>query len=306
MQDTDTTTGTAHASHAHEPPRALPAEPNDGFTSELELDPANPGLHDEAYVARRAYFFQIARKQRIAGLPVPEIRYEEHEHTIWRAVWRGLELPHATWACRAYLRGKRSLTLSPDRIPSLPDLHAKLQREVGIGLVPAEGLMNYREFFVFLAQGKLPCTIYLRHGSQPQYATEPDVVHDVMGHMPMLVTREYVDFVRMVGRATRLARTEEELRAFNRLYFFAIEFGLIEEDGEVKVFGAGLLSSSGEMQHAYSGKVEWRSLDIDDIVNRSYDPYSMQNVFYVIPSFDALVEATCRFIRRLGIDPARV
>lgn len=275
----------------------------DQFASELELDPENPGLHDPEYVARRTYFFHLARDYRLGNHPFPDIPYEEHEHDIWRVVWPRLQQVHADWACQTYLEGKAILNMSADRIPRLVEMNRRLSQETGIGLVPAEGLMAYREFFAFLAQKKIPCTMYLRHGSQPEYATEPDLVHDVIGHFPMLTNKAYVDFISMIGRASQKCPDQERLLAFNRLYFWTIEFGLIEEGTDIKVFGAGMLSSWGEMQHCYSSDVKWLDLDMQDLINRPYDPYNMQNVFYVIPSFEVLVEETRKLIRSLGIDP---
>jgi phenylalanine-4-hydroxylase len=322
MQGKDTTTESAHdealwapTTASREAPAAisLKDEPEGKatpswieFASGLKLAENDPGLNDERYVARRTHFFHVARKHRLGALPFPEIEYEPYEHDTWRAAYEGLEITHQKWASREYLAGKRVLGMSPDRLPRVTEVCAVTERATGVGIVPAEGMLAQGEFFSYLAQKKLPCSIFLRHGSHPEFGTEPDLVHDLVGHLPMLVKPDYVRFTHLLGRVAQRLRTDEERRAIERIYLFTIEFGLIEEDGDIKVAGAGLLSSYSEMQHIYTSGVELRPLDIDEIIDRTYNFHTYQTAYYVIPSFDKLVESTCKFIRRLGFDPERV
>lgn len=271
----------------------------DLFSSQLELDPTNPGLNDPDYIARRTYFFNLAKACRNQEDAFPEVTFSDEEHRIWEIAHGQLETVHEEHACRLFLEGKKFLKLDPKRLPDLVTMNRRLERETGIGLIPAEGLISYPEFFNYLAAKKIPCTIYLRHGSHPEYATEPDLVHDVIGHFPFLADQAYVNFIAAIGQASQRAVTDEQLLALNRLYFYTIEFGLIEENNEVKVFGAGLLSSAGEIAHAYSDQVQWKTLDMDDLIKRPYDPYNMQDVLYVIPSFTELVTQTQALLHRV-------
>src|SRR6185295_8115838 len=106
-----------------------------------------------------------------------------------------------------------------DRLPDLRALSRRLHDLNGLRLIPAEGLIDFREFFSHLADREMPCTQYLRHGSQPQYTPEPDMIHDVIGHVPALMDAEYVSLIQMIGRAARSAGTEQ-LLWLNRIYWF--------------------------------------------------------------------------------------
>lgn len=266
---------------------------------DLELDPHHPGQGDPAYVDRRRALFDQSRAYRLENRGLPDVAYSATEHGVWHAVSERLDRAHQRVACRQYLRGKEALGLAHDSIPSLRTLDAELQAISGIGIVPAEGLIAFREFFTYLADNRMPCTQYVRHQSKPEYTPEPDVIHDVIGHLPMLASPDYVRLLARIGSASRDA-TAEELLAYNRLYWFTIEFGLVLEDGDLKVFGAGLLSSFGEMEFCFSDEVARLPLDMDDLVAREYDPTHMQKVLYVIPSFEELERQTIALIKRLN------
>lgn len=267
----------------------------------LILDPKHPGLGDVEYLKRREHFFALAREYRLADRGVPRVEYTDNDRFVWREVCAKLKPIHEAKACKMYLEGRKILQIPTEDTPQLADLSAEIKELTGFGIAPAEGLINFRDFFGYLARGKMLCTQYLRHHSKPGYTPEPDMVHDVLGHVPFLVNQEYVDYVRLVGRASQLA-SDEQLVAFNRLYWFGIEFGLIEEQGEIKVFGAGLLSSIGEMEFCYSDEVTRLPFDIFDVTQRDYDPTQMQQVVYVIPSVGEMRKQTEELIRKFGLD----
>lgn len=267
---------------------------------DLELDPHHPGRHDADYVGRRRALFDQSRDFRLHERGLPEVVYSDNENGTWSSVFDRLDRSHDRVACREYLEGKSALELRHEAIPSLSTLSAKLERISGLGIVPAEGLIPFREFFGYLAGKRMPCTQYVRHHSKPEYTPEPDVIHDVIGHVPLLADPDYVRLLERIGAATEHA-TDEQLLAFNRLYWFTIEFGLIEEAGELKVFGAGLLSSLGEMEFCYSDQVTRLPLQMDDLIQRDYDPTHMQNVLYVIPSLAELERQTVELIEGFGL-----
>jgi phenylalanine-4-hydroxylase len=216
----------------------------------LQLDPKHPGINDPAYIERRMAFFNLARQARLNGDEMPEINYTPEEHSIWETIFQRLEEGHRRRACGLYLEGRRKLGLVANRLPNHRELRRRIQTINGLRLIPAEGLIDFREFFSHLADREMPCTQYLRHGSHPEYTPEPDVIHDVIGHVPALMDTEYVSLIQIIGRAARKA-TPDQL-AMLSIYWFGIEFGLIQEGGDTKVFGSGLLSSFGEMEHAFS------------------------------------------------------
>jgi len=263
----------------------------------LILDPDHPGIHDSEYVARRHEFFNISRAWRLAARGIPHIDYRPEEDQVWRSVSHKLRQDHQNHACSMYLEGKQALGFDTEAIPQPALIDQRLQKLTGLGLIPAEGLIPFRGFFNYLALRKLPCTQYVRHQSRPAFTPEPDVIHDMLGHVPQLANREYVALIATIGKATKTAN-ERQLRAFERLYWFAIEFGLILERGKPKMFGAGLLSSYGEMQHALSDEVQRIPFDMDVLIHTSYDPSRMQKTLFVIESFQQLNQETEALIAR--------
>ena len=263
----------------------------------LVLDPKHPGIHDAEYVSRRQTFYRLGRQYRIGGKGIPHVAYTAEEDGTWSFVVSRLGPVHRQHACSMYLDGSRRLGLDTRRMPQLSTLDALTRAAAGLSLVPAEGMVPAREFFAYLGDRCMPCTQYLRHHTRPEYTPEPDAVHDILGHVPLLMNRDYAEIVTRLGTGGAAAG-EEGLIAFSRLYWFTIEFGLIEEKGETKIFGAGLLSSFGEMEHALSGDVERRPFTLDDAIAIDYDPTQMQQTLFVLPSLDALRRATERLLER--------
>ena len=140
-------------------------------------------------------------------------------------------------------------------------------------------------------------TQYIRHHSRPDYTPEPDIVHEAIGHIPMFTNQNFADYSQFIGHGARIA-TDEQIEELGRLYWFTVEFGLVEDAGEIKAYGAGLLSSFGELEHAFSDEVERRPFDLEQVINTPYNYSDMQKVLYVIPSYAELKEVTRNYIAR--------
>lgn len=266
----------------------------------LVLDANHPGINDQTYQQRRNMFFNVARKHRLNNLGLPEISYTEEEHAIWHTVSEQLSQVHEKKACQIYLQGKHELAIDTQQIPQLKQLDAQLREQHQMGLVPAEGLIDVRNFFAYLSQRLMPCTQFLRHGGNPAYTPEPDAVHDVIGHIPPLMDKTYGDIIQLIGQGVREANMQQ-LQAWQRIYWFTIEFGLIEEDHELKVLGAGLLSSFGEMEYCFSDKVQRIPFDLQKVIQQNYNSNVMQDVLFVLPdlmtlkqSIEELIDPTFR------------
>ncbi len=266
----------------------------------LILDPNHPGIHDEAYIQRRKFFFDTARYYRLNEKGLPAVEYLDEEHTIWRTISNKLIQAHENHACQFYLEGKKSLGFATCHIPQLTQVHENLMRQHNMGLVPAEGLIDVKNFFHYLSNRRMPCTQFLRHGRKPEYTPEPDAVHDVIGHIPPLMNKAYTDLVQLIGEGVQAADTQQ-LQAWQRIYWFTIEFGLIEEADKLKVYGAGLLSSYGEMAYCFSDAVQRRPFDLDEVIQSEYDSTIMQNKLYIIPSLEFLMAEVKRLIHRFSV-----
>jgi phenylalanine-4-hydroxylase len=270
-------------------------------TAELELEPGHPGLGDEAYVARRRHLFDLCRRHRLESLGPPLIEYTAEESRIWREVCPRLDELHEQHASAIYLDAKRGLGISPAEIPQLRHLSARLERETRMHLDPAEGPLPYRTFYEYIARRGFPVTQFIRHGSHPEFTPEPDMVHDCLGHVPPLMNPDYAEMLTLIGQAAAATDNGAHVLALKRFSWFSVEFGLIEEAGEVKVFGAGILSSTGEIPHSLSPHVTRHPFVTDRVIDTDYDPSRMQDTLFVIPSFAFLRRETEALVRRLGI-----
>jgi phenylalanine-4-hydroxylase len=274
-------------------------EPPDA--AELELEPGHPGLRDEEYVQRRKELFALCRQHRLDRLGPPLIDYTPEETRIWREVSPKLDELHQKHASRIYLQAKKALGISQTEIPQLRTLSQRLERETKMHLVPAEGPLPYRTFYSYIAERGFPVTQFIRHGSHPEFTPEPDMIHDCLGHVPPLMNQDYAEVLTLIGKAVVATPHGEQVLALKRFSWFSIEFGLIEEEGEIKVFGAGILSSTGEIPFSLSADVRRRPFITDQVIETDYDPSRMQDQLFIIPSFAFLRREVEQLVKRFGI-----
>ena len=271
--------------------------------AEFELEPGHPGQGDEAYIQRRRELFALCRKHRLERLGPPLIDYTPEETRIWREVSPKLDELHRKYACSIYLQAKDALNITREEIPQLRYLSQRLERETNMHLVPAEGALPYRTFYEYIAQRGFPVTQFIRHGSHPEFTPEPDMIHDCLGHVPPLMNQDYAELLVLIGKAVATATDGEHVLNLKRFSWFSIEFGLLEEAGEVKIFGAGILSSTGEIPHSLlSPEVQRQPFVTDVVINTDYDPSRMQDRLFIAPSFVFLRRELEALVRRLGIE----
>src|SRR5947209_187717 len=270
--------------------------------TELELEPGHPGLGDEGYIRRRKELFALCRRCRLERLGPPLIDYTPEETRIWREVSPKLDELHQKYACEIYLKAKRDLAITRDEIPQLRLLSERVKRETNMHLVPAEGALPYRTFYEYIADRGFPVTQFIRHGSHPEFTPEPDMIHDCLGHVPPLMNRDYAELLTLIGKAVATTNRGDQVLALKRFSWFSIEFGLIEEAGETKVFGAGILSSTGEIPNSlFSKDVTRKPFVTDVVITTDYDPSRMQDHLFVAPSFAFLRRELEGLVRRFGI-----
>ncbi|HTK05136.1 MAG TPA: phenylalanine 4-monooxygenase [Candidatus Eisenbacteria bacterium] len=263
----------------------------------LELD--HPGANDPAYRLRRAEIAALAARFRGTG-EIGDVDYTPEERQTWREAVSRLQVLHRRNASRRYLRAAANLEIGPDRIPQLSELNLKLAASGGFRLAPVAGLIDGKLFLSELAGRTMLCTQYIRHASRPEYTPEPDVVHELVGHAPTFTDPDFAAMTREIGRAAAAA-DGDALEAIKRLYWFTVEFGLIREGADVRAFGAGLLSSFGELEHCFGPDVDRRTFSSERVVAASYDFSAMQPVLFVAPPFPALRREVSSFLARLGV-----
>lgn len=275
----------ARAALTDHPAGAAPAGANKLHRPLVALSRDHPGFSDPEYRRRRDLIARLALDYE-PGAPLPDAPYSEEEHGLWRLVREALGPRHERHACAEYLDCVRRLGLPRERIPQLREVSAKVEGLSGFRLEPVAGLVEPHVFLGSLERGVFLCTQYIRHHSAPFYTPEPDVVHELAGHAVLLASERAAEVNRLFGEAVRRARTPESLARLSRLYWFTVEFGVVREGGRVKAFGAGLLSSAGELERM--GRAELRPLDPEEASRLDYDPTAYQPVLFCADSFDAM------------------
>ncbi|MDQ3816730.1 MAG: phenylalanine 4-monooxygenase [Acidobacteriota bacterium] len=253
----------------------------------VQLDPDHPGFRDPEYRARRNRIAQIALEYR-PGTHIPDAPYTQEEHAVWRTIWEALSPAHQEHACREYLECVKRLKLPADRIPQLREVSEKVQAVSGFRLEPVAGLVEPRVFLESLAEGVFLSTQYIRHHSTPLYTPEPDVAHEIIGHAVTLASPRLAELNRLVGRAVLRTTSTEALSRLARLYWFTIEFGVLREEGRLKAYGTGLLSSAGELEAMHNALI--RPLDLEAASREEFDPTAYQPVLFCADSFDEVYE----------------
>lgn len=276
----------------------LPAFTDMPFEDIEELDLDHPGANDEEYRKRRDHIASLSKQFRETGI-ITDVEYTAEEQGIWKHVATRLEELHQKHASPFYLKAKRDLGISNERIPQLSEMNRKLKELTNFRLAPIEGLVDTRAFLSWLSWRTMLSTQYIRHHSRPEYTPEPDIVHEAMGHIPMFTNSNFADYSQFIGHGARIAN-DKQLEELGRLYWFTVEYGMVEDEGEVKAYGAGLLSSISELEHAYSDNVERRPFDLDRVLETEYVYSDIQPILYVIPSYAELKEKTRQYIESIA------
>lgn len=258
----------------------------------VHLGDDHPGVNDPAYRERRNQIASVALGWS-PGQPVPRVDYTEAEHEVWRTVCREIAPKHERYACRAYREAKAALDLPTDRVPQLDEVSAGLGRLTGFSYVPAAGIVPLEEFYGSLADGVFHSTQYLRHGGEPLYTPEPDLIHEVVGHGNLLADPQVAAVKRAAGAAARRMETRAGLQMVADVFWFTIEFGVLHEDGELRAYGAGILSSYGEIEEFR--EIEIRPLDFTAMATVDYDITHYQQVLFAAESFAHMVDVVGGF-----------
>ncbi len=301
---------------------------------------------DEARLAQAA-------ADRAATLPANEIevdsffitqhyhRYTREDHDVWRDLftrrWEVLE----EQVSRQFIDGMKILRMTPDRIPLLNDLTLDRDVEVAGGGVLAAGTkldginkflgsqsdwasyavpgyLPAKSFFACLAAREFPTTVLIRPREVMDYLPEPDIFHDVFGHVPLHALRVFADFLQTYGKAALLCEDEHHVKRLSRLFWFTVEFGLIREDGRIKVYGSGLVSSHGEAEYSLRGSwekrargpesaadcrardvAEYRPFDMERVCETDFEIDHYQPIYYVLESFEQLRDAMNAYAERV-------
>lgn len=261
----------------------------------VPLDPDHPGFRDQKYRARRNAIAKIAMNYK-PGSPIPAAPYTELEHGVWKTIWEALGPAHREHACAEYLDCVDRLAFDADLIPQLDEVSRKVEAISGFRLEPVAGLVEPRVFLESLARGVFLSTQYIRHHSTPLYTPEPDVAHEIIGHAVTLASTRFAELNRLFGEAVKRTEVASEMDRLARVYWFTIEFGVLRENGQIKAYGTGLLSSAGELSEMHKAKL--RPLDIAVAADHVYDPTHYQAELFCADSFEEMYETLKEFLVR--------
>lgn len=229
--------------------------------------------------------------------------YTDEDHDVWHTLARRRLAALESTASRVFLDGVDRIGLAPDRVPALADVNRRLAPLTGWSAVGVEGFIPAPRFFACLASRRFPTTLAVRPRAQIDYVPEPDIFHDVFGHVPLHADRAFGDFLQRFGALAATARTEAETTAMARLFWFTVEFGLVREGGATRIYGSGLISSQGDAENALSAACERRPFALDDVIRQSFEIDQLQPVLFVVDSFQQLFDAVESLRRRRASAP---
>lgn len=281
-----------------------PVTQSDDGKVEVHLGKDHPGFNDADYRARRNAIAAVSMDWQ-PGTPARAIEYDEAEQNVWRVVCRELAPKHQKYACRAYREAMAALDLPTDRIPQLDEVSAGLGRLTGWSYAPAPGLVALREFLGSLGDRAFHSTQYIRHPDEPLYTPEPDLIHEVIGHGNLLADPDLARLNELAGLAAQRVESADALQFLADVFWFTVEFGVVYEDGELRTYGAGILSSYGEIEE-FRG-MEIRPLDFLQMGTLAYDITQFQPVLFAAESFEHLIDTVGTFFADFDDDtPDRV
>ncbi|MGN6151957.1 MAG: phenylalanine 4-monooxygenase [Lysobacteraceae bacterium] len=221
--------------------------------------------------------------------------YSETDHRVWATLFERQQALLQGRASEEFLRSQRAMGMTADRIPKFADLNRMLRAATGWELIGVQGLLPELDFFEHLANRRFPVTWWIRTPEQLDYLAEPDLFHDLFGHVPLLMNPVFADYMAAYGRGGVKAHGvgQEALANLTRLYWYTVEFGLIREADGLRIYGAGILSSKGESLHCLDSAAPNRiGFDLERIMRTRYRIDTYQKTYFVIDSYEQLMDAT--------------
>lgn len=232
--------------------------------------------------------------------PDSDVEFTEEQHGIWRDLFARQAPQVQKYACREYLEGSQNLQLPPDHVPSVQWLNERITPRTGWKTLRtrvrySDAVQWYQHF----AQKEFLITDYLRSRDELDFTPEPDMFHDVYGHLPYFTLPRYAEIQELFAPAFHAAKNDDQRENVKRLAWFSTEFGLIRQDGELKIFGTGLISSKAEMEHVLAGNTPLEPFKVENIVGHDKAIWSFNETLFVFDSLQALKDELSRYFDTL-------
>ncbi|MGH9607476.1 MAG: phenylalanine 4-monooxygenase [Terracidiphilus sp.] len=224
--------------------------------------------------------------------------YSEEQHGVWAELVRRMLPELKKHAAREYLDGFETIGLQEDRLPELAAVSARLRPRTGWNSTAVSGFLPAPAFFEMLATRRFPTTTWLRSRESLEYTPEPDIFHDVFGHVPMHAHPVFADFLERYGRVCAGIGDGGVLEKLGRLFWYTVEFGVIRQEGEIKVYGSGLISSHGECINVIEGHCAIHDFTLDEVLETRVKVDELHKLLFAVRSFDEVYEAMHEAERR--------
>ncbi|HEV2132912.1 MAG TPA: phenylalanine 4-monooxygenase [Terracidiphilus sp.] len=224
--------------------------------------------------------------------------YTEEQHAVWAELVGRMMPEIEQHAAREYLEGFAIIGLQKDKLPDLKAISARLAPRTGWSSTPVSGFLPAPAFFEMLASRNFPTTTWLRSRESLEYTPEPDIFHDVFGHVPMHSHKVFADFLEHYGRVCAGISDAEILEKLGRIFWYTVEFGVIRQDGEVKAYGSGLISSHGECRNVMAGNCAIHDFTLDEVLATRVKVDELHKLLFAVSSFDQVYEAMHEAERR--------
>lgn len=218
-------------------------------------------------------------------------RYTAEDHATWRVLFERQQRTLKGNVCQEYLDGLEALGIGPEGVPNFDRMNARLRRITGWEVVAVPGLIPSRPFFQMLANRQFPAGTFIRSREQLDYLEEPDIFHDVFGHVPLLTNPAYADYMNEYGRIGLDAVENKGVKFLARLNWYTIEFGLIRKSDGIRIYGAGIVSSFGEAKYvAEDPSAHQLAFNLDRVLRTGYYIDDFQATYFVIDQFEELFD----------------
>jgi len=226
------------------------------------------------------------------------VAYTGEQHATWAELVRRRMPELREHACQEYLEGFECIGMREDSIPNLAHVNRRLEARTGWNATPVSGFMPPDAFFEMLAARRFPTTTWLRDRDSLEYTPEPDIFHDCFGHVPMHAHPVFADFLQQYGKICARLQDKDDLERMGRLFWFTVEFGIIRQNGTIKLYGSGLISSNGEsnsllekIRNPDAPGPEIRDFNLDQVLDQQFLVSEMQKVLYAVESFEQIYDA---------------
>lgn len=218
-------------------------------------------------------------------------KYTAEQHDVWSELVRRRLPQIQEHACLEYIKGYDTIGLNHERLPNLAAITERLKPRTGWSTTAVSGFLPANAFFEMLEARMFPTTTWLRGRDALAYIPEPDIFHDVFGHVPMHAHRVFADFLQHYGSVCAHIKDTQALERLGRLFWYTVEFGLIRQDHKIKVYGSGVISSHGECTNVIEGGCEVRDFSLDEVLETPVKVDELQKVLFAIESFEQIYEA---------------